>query len=147
MAKSSPEGIELGKGSTLIKMEVSVGEKKKEEQYTGGLEMGQIIPKEEPKNICIQTGLPCGMQCLSEETCNSIRLKQETLEEAKAQAWIDFAKTNKDVDMYSFVIGFNKGYKLAQERMYSEMDIVLILSKFRDMKMIAFSEWFEKFKK
>jgi len=34
-----------------------------------------------------------------------------------------------------------------QERMYSEMDIVLILSKFRDMKMIAFSEWFEKFRK
>lgn len=42
MAKSSPEGIELGKGSTLIKMEVSVGE----EQYTGGLEMGQIPSKE-----------------------------------------------------------------------------------------------------
>lgn len=42
-----------------------------------------IIPKEEPKNICIQTGLPCGMQCLSEEACNSIRLKQETSEEAK----------------------------------------------------------------
>lgn len=46
MAQSSPEGIVLIKGSTLIKMEVSVGEKKKEEQYTGGLEMGQILSKE-----------------------------------------------------------------------------------------------------
>jgi hypothetical protein len=45
MAQSSPEGIVLGKGSTLVKMELSVSEK----QQTDILEMGQIAAKEEPK--------------------------------------------------------------------------------------------------
>ena len=35
-----------------------------------------MTPKEEPKNICIQTGLPCGMQCLSEDICNRTKPKQ-----------------------------------------------------------------------
>lgn len=43
MAQSSPEGIVLGKGSTLVKMELSVSEK----QQTDILEMGQITEKEE----------------------------------------------------------------------------------------------------
>jgi hypothetical protein len=43
MAQSSPEGIVLGRGSTLVKMELSVSEK----QQTDILEMGQITEKEE----------------------------------------------------------------------------------------------------
>ena len=80
-----------------------------------------IIPKEEPKNICIQTGLPCGMQCLSEETCNSIRLKQETLEEASREYYkrgqLGFEKA-ADTEM-----AFFRGGKWQQERMYSEEDM------------------------
>lgn len=80
-----------------------------------------IIPKEEPKNICIQTGLPCGMQCLSEETCNSIRLKQETLEEASREYYkrgqLGFEKA-ADTEM-----AFLRGAKWQQERMYSEEDM------------------------
>jgi hypothetical protein len=85
-----------------------------------------IIPKEEPK--------------------------QETLEEAKAQAWIDFAKTNKDVDMYSFVIGFDKGCKLAQHQSYSEEEVYSIMRMCLGMKEsgktdIEIMEQFEKLKK
>lgn len=36
---------------------------------------------------------------------------KETLEEARANSYIDFAKYNKEVDMYSFVAGFNNGVK------------------------------------
>lgn len=124
MAKSSPEGIELGKGSTLIKMEVSVGE----EQYTLGLEMGQIPSKE---------GGKINPLLMDEVGQFNFLPKQETLKEYDAESYLAGVKSDLAKDYW---------YK-QQERMYSEMDIVLILSKFRDMKMIAFSEWFEKFKK
>jgi hypothetical protein len=45
-----------------------------------GIDYG-YLPKEEPKNICIQTGLPCGMQCFSEEACNMIIYEQLKVEE------------------------------------------------------------------
>ena len=84
-----------------------------------------IIPKEEPK--------------------------QETLEEAKAQAWIDFAKRNKDVCMYSFVTGFDKGYKLSQERMYSEKEVYDILIhhtvELFKREPITLEDFWNKFKK
>lgn len=71
-------------------------------------------------------------------------MKQETLEEA-FEKWAD-QQSEKGVG-YDKLDVLRFGAKWQQERMYSEMDIVLILSKFRDMKMIAFSEWFEKFRK
>lgn len=66
--------------------------------------------------------------------------KQETLSEAAL-------KYSLEPQYFGKESGFRAGAKWQQERMYSEMDIVLILSKFRDMKMIAFSEWFEQFRK
>ena len=76
--------------------------------------------------------------------------KQETLEEAKAQAWIDFARTNKDVDMYSFVIGYDKGVKLRQEqdkKMYSEEELPTevdsILAKITHQNDLGLSQWYE----
>jgi hypothetical protein len=49
-----------------------------DEDFNGGLTMGQIIPQEE--TICIQTGLPCGMTCFSEEVCNrNVYTEQEVL--------------------------------------------------------------------
>ena len=84
--------------------------------------------------------------------------KQETLEEAKAQAWIDFAKTNKDVDMYSFVIGYDKGAKWQQEQdknKYSEEEVINILNEYgyviinedKINSIGTIKKWFEQFKK
>ena len=67
--------------------------------------------------------------------------KQETTSEG-------FHRISKEFDYSEFdFVSFKIGAEWQQERMYSEEDIVLILSKFRDMKMIAFSEWLEQFKK
>jgi hypothetical protein len=75
--------------------------------------------------------------------------KQETLEEAKAQEWIDFAKTNKNVDMYSFVIGYDKGFKWQQEQdknKFSKEDLKLAYNASQE-GWIGFDFWFEQFKK
>ena len=102
-----------------------------------------IIPKEEPKNICIQTGLPCGMQCLSEETCNSIRLKQETLEEASREYYkrgqLGFEKA-ADTEM-----AFFRGGKWQQERMYSEEDLEVAYFEGRE-GLYSFNDWLKLFK-
>jgi hypothetical protein len=79
-------------------------------------------------------------------------MKKETLEETKAQAWIDFARTNKDVDMYSFVIGYDKGAKWQQERSYSEEDmrkafIAGFTPKITTTLNDSFNKWFKTFKK
>lgn len=60
-----------------------------------------IIPKEEDKNICIQTGLPCGMQCFSEEICNTAKYKQETPKQIAERYYGD------EVSINAFIIGYN----------------------------------------
>ena len=110
-----------------------------------------IIPKEEPK--------------------------QETFEEARANSYIDFAKSNEDVSAYSFVAGWDKGAKWQQEpeqffsddrvktleksieyllkrqeRMYSEEEVINFLQEMNDLPTtfegkIDIREWFKKFKK
>jgi len=102
-----------------------------------------IIPKEEPKNICIQTGLPCGVQCLSEETCNMIKPKQETLEEVAERLYGLADKYSKNR------IGFIEGAKWQQQNSYSEEEVLEIIFQKRmpymtDTEII---EWFEQFKK
>jgi hypothetical protein len=42
---------------------------------------------------------------------------------------------------------FIKGAKWQEKRMYSEEDIVLVISKYRNLKFIEFGKWFEEFKK
>lgn len=44
-----------------------------------------IIPKEE--TICIQTGLPCGMTCFSEEVCNRNVYTEEDVKNAFLDGW------------------------------------------------------------
>ena len=82
-----------------------------------------IIPKEETKNICIQTGLPCGMQCLSEDTCNRTKSKQETLEQAAKKFW----------DKLSFDDAFEAGAKWQQEQ-----------NGLTPNDLIEFSKWVNK---
>jgi hypothetical protein len=65
---------------------------------------------------------------------NSLVIKQETLEEVKANSYIDFAKSNEDVSMYSFVAGWDRAIKWQQEQdknKFSEEDI---------MKAVKFGE-------
>lgn len=117
---------------------------------------------EESKNICIQTGLPCGMQCLSEEVCN--RHKQETLEELalkiipdkSTKGWIDsFSATER--------VGFIKGFQLAKQNSYDEKEVIELLQKALthkddgetgslvtaqgEIRPANFFSWFERFKK
>jgi hypothetical protein len=111
-----------------------------------------IIPKKEPKPFK-------NMQQLTEVDWEKFKKnpfpskkekpKQETLEEAKAQEWIDFAKTNKNVDMYSFVIGYDKGFKWQQEQdknKFSKEDLKLAYNASQE-GWIGFDFWFEQFKK
>jgi hypothetical protein len=42
--------------------------------------------------------------------------KQKPLEEARANSYIDFAKSNQEVEMYSFVVGFNRGAKWQEQQ-------------------------------
>ena len=37
--------------------------------------------------------------------------------------------------------------KMQPKKMYSEEDIILILSKFRELRLIDFQDWFELYKK
>jgi hypothetical protein len=78
--------------------------------------------KEQPKSTCIQTGLPCGVQCLSEETCNMIKPKQETLEEA-------CKRIKKELDYSEFdYTSFKLGIKYQEEKSYSEEDFDKLIS-------------------
>jgi len=56
-----------------------------DKDFNGGLTMGQIIPKEE--TICIQTGLPCGITCFSEEVCNRNFYTEEDVKNAFLDGW------------------------------------------------------------
>lgn len=79
---------------------------------------------------------------------------KETLEEARANSYIDFAKSNEDVSAYSFVSGWDKGAKWQQEqdnKMYSEEEvkqiIELTLIEYSDFVLADIPHWFEQFKK
>ena len=94
-----------------------------------------IITKEEPKNICIQTGLPCGMQCLSEEACNSIRLKQKTLEEVASKVLYNKYPYHPPQDSGYWKDMFKEGAKW-QQQVQSEEKIDKILQKLEEIKIM-----------
>ena len=76
---------------------------------------------------------------------------KETLEEARANSYIDFAKSNEDVSAYSFVVGWDKGAKWQAERSYSEEEIIdLLLARDIELNSLqgidAAKRWFEQFK-
>jgi hypothetical protein len=82
---------------------------------------------------------------------------KETLEEARANSYIDFAKSNEDVSAYSFVAGWDKGAKWQQEKMYSEEEVLnqlnilmslpsSTLDRFIDENGNITMKWFELFK-
>jgi hypothetical protein len=104
--------------------------------------------KEEPKQIKCYCGHTITCDC---------EPKQETLEEAAENAFNDFKRENPIVPQkhilpykFPYKLGFIEGYKLAQQRMYSEEDL---LSAFEAGMMFigedkgSFREWFEQFKK
>ncbi len=71
-------------------------------------------------------------------------MKQQTLEEAAEKYNSQFVSQNE------FAIeDFINGAKWQQEQdknKYSEEDVLKVLSKFRELRLIEFQEWFEQFK-
>ena len=96
-----------------------------------------IIPKEEPKQegyICPHTKIQCDDEYLKEELkkyegieCIVLNKpeepKQETLEEAKNNAWDNYEHVEGNLYSTSFKNGFEIGAKWQAERMYSEEDL------------------------
>ena len=67
-------------------------------------------------------------------------MKQETLEEAAKN--YNLNTINAFGDYESFIAGA----KWMQERMYSQLDVVRILSKYETLSNEDFNVWFEQFK-
>jgi hypothetical protein len=70
----------------------------------------------------------------------------ETLEEARANSYIDFAKSNQEVEMYSFVVGFNRGAKWQEQQTIEEVFEWLTTNNYlTDLKETMIKD-FNKFK-
>ena len=104
-----------------------------------------IIPQEEPIQELNLTCFDCN-KSLQDCTCieDTINMKQETLEEA-ADNWVrqPIIGTKRE--------SFIAGYKLAQERMYSEEEVKQIIDatliEYSDFVLADIPELFEQFKK
>jgi hypothetical protein len=130
MAQSSPEGIVLGKGSTLVKMELSVSEK----QQTDILEMGQITEKEETiQDIASEYHSVAYGKLIKELTDGETTA--DYIDRHIVQAMVDIAKEQQD------------------NKMYSKEEVLEILNEFSvacysPIEKFEIPEWFEqKFKK
>jgi hypothetical protein len=106
-----------------------------------------IIPKEEDKqefHICKY----CGVETTQPDDECYAKPKQETLEEAAERYASHSLKEERQKDL---TMGFIEGAKWQAERMYSEEEVQLILSKLlTDIKNGNAGnsvEWFEQFKK
>lgn len=138
-----------------------------DEDYAGGLEMGQIIPKEEAKQDLEKEmfELEQELDIPSHLRWHNSKAKQETLEEVIGKQFqLNSSTEIKDekyvylIDKHRFKIAVNNILKWQQERMYSEEDMK---SAFKvgfsigygsdvyaiDEKNRTCEEWFEQFKK
>ena len=74
-------------------------------------------------------------------------MNKETIEEAAKEYAKQYALSTRHISH----IGFENGYKLAQERMYSEEEVKQIIDKtlieYSDFQLADIPEWFEQFKK
>ena len=126
MSQSSPEGIVLGKGSTLVKMELSVSEK----QQTDILDMGQIPTKE--------TLEEAAEKLTKDFPHYSVR---DNMDDSDIKGW--------------FLEALQKGVKWQQEQdknKFSEEEVLEILNEFSvacysPIEKFEIPEWFKKFKK
>jgi hypothetical protein len=48
---------------------------------------------------------------------------------------------------FIYLSGYVDGSRNQANLMYSEEDVLKVLSKFRELRLIEFQEWFEQFKK
>ncbi len=123
----------------FIKKQLSLGKYQDQESaIRHSIELGAKWQQETLENIkqfedCIRT--------LDENFA-----KQETLEEAAEKYYPEYPDGVVTSEIYALREGFVKGCKVQQERMYSEEEVYIILEKFRNLPLIQFQEWFEKFK-
>jgi hypothetical protein len=74
-------------------------------------------------------------------------MNKETIEDARFKAYTDFFESNQDVEMYSFVGGFNKGSKWQQENSnvdVLEFEIATLKSLITDMDTTIKSKYSEE---
>ena len=124
-----------------------------DEDFAGGLDMGQIIPKEESK-YTIKKEYVDDQDAYGYDVLVKKEPKQETLEEVeirleKADKYSQGFK-NKTEENIAF-ISFLEGAKWQQERSYSEEEVVHLLKALQLYKLvhterIDIEEWFEKYK-
>jgi hypothetical protein len=114
-----------------------------------------IIPQEEPKSSCPKC------RTTDFDNCHSIHcpmrkeeLKQETLEDAAENDFNILQEENPivpDNHIWPFKLGYLKGAKWQQERMYSEEEVINAFNEGQALnvrgKLIKGKEWFEQFKK
>lgn len=114
-----------------------------------------IIPKDEPKQEYCNN-------CNNDICCCIIR-KQETLEEAKNNAWYNYEHVEGNLYSTSFKNGFDEGAKWQARRMYTEAELYELTLKALDLGMKIrqdqlngscdksgkelHKEWFEQHKK
>jgi hypothetical protein len=113
------------------------------------------IPKEEPKQKVICTNDICQGECVE---CNFMTIvnveepKQETLEEAKNNAWDNYEHVEGNLYSTSFKNGFEIGAKWQKERMYSEEEVIFFIKEALNYSSLHYNrvsvdDWFEQFKK
>ena len=73
-------------------------------------------------------------------------MKQETLEEAKNNAWNNYEHVEGNLYSTSFKNGFEIGVKWQQEISYSEEEVLDLLYKLWEANPRNIKEWFEQFK-
>jgi hypothetical protein len=135
-----------------------------DEDFDGGLTMGQIIPKEENKKY------PIGGYAPGFYTCNCITCKQQfmgdkravqcescaikTIEESKQETLEKVAENESEYladydDKEMYQKGFIEGAKWQEERSYSEEEVKHIISEALQSASVKvdLEQWFEQFKK
>lgn len=123
MAQSSPEGIVLGKGSTLVSAEVSINE----EKVLDGLTMGQILENEktieEPKPF--KNMLPLTKVDWEKFKKNPIPSKKE---EPKQETTSEgFHRISKEFDYSEFdFVSFKIGTEWQQEQ-FSKSEFIQLV--------------------
>jgi hypothetical protein len=95
-------------------------------------------------NLCTQTGLPCGMQCLSKETCNkNISYKTIIPKEEPKQRFEKYSERfdNKDNEIVEGIFNPETWGKRIKQKLPTELESVL--AKITHLNELGLSQWYE----
>jgi hypothetical protein len=123
-----------------------------DKQYLCDIGYKIIIPKEEPKQEPLEEhylSIPKPLVDVSRMKIDNHPdiNKQETLEEAAERFRSNNPGTMQGGNNTKILNAFIAGAKWQAERMYSEEEVIAIITHFEDEKPLKLKEWFEQFKK